>query len=42
VKHGIVDPSHTFSHPLYHPTRKEQDLMAYDWKKGTDKDVRKL
>lgn len=42
VKHGIIDPSHTFSQPLYHKSKKTMDLMAYDWKHGQDKDVRRL
>lgn len=34
VKHGLVDPSHTFIKPVYHKDRKDMDLMAYDPKLG--------
>jgi len=33
VKHGIIDPSHTFTMPPYHHTRRKMDFMNYD-KKG--------
>ena len=42
VKHALVDPSHTFNHPLYHKTRKDLDLLGYDQKLGADKTVREL
>ena len=42
VKHALVDPSHTFNHPLYHKTRKNLDLLGYDLKYGADKTVRQL
>ena len=32
VKHAMVDPSHTFNHPLHHKTRKNIDLLGYDLK----------
>lgn len=42
IKHALVDPSHTFNHPLYHKTRKDLDLLGYDLKYGQDKTVRQL
>jgi hypothetical protein len=36
VKHALADPSHTFTQPLYHSTKKEKNYLAYDWKKGHD------
>lgn len=42
VKHALVDPSHTFSHPLYHKTRKDLNLLGYDHKNGLDRTVRDL
>jgi hypothetical protein len=32
VKHGLVDPSHTYTHPIWHKSKKAKDLMAYDYK----------
>jgi hypothetical protein len=37
VKHGLVDPSHTFTYPLNHKTKKEKNYLAYDLKHGNDK-----
>ena len=42
VKHALIDPSHTFTHPTYHHTRRNFDLMGYDKKDGKDKDCRNL
>lgn len=42
VKHALVDPSHTHVHPPYHPTRKEMNFTAYDWKQGKDNTSRNL
>lgn len=42
VKHALVDPSHTFTHPTTHKTRKAMDFTKYDWKRGTDKTSRNL
>lgn len=42
VKHALVDPSHTFNHPLHHKTRKNIDLLGYDLKYGGDKTIRQL
>jgi hypothetical protein len=36
VKHALVDPSHTFTHPENHKLRKLKDLMQYDRKKKRD------
>lgn len=33
VKHGLVDPSHTMTHPDTHPTKRNIDFMNYT-KKG--------
>jgi hypothetical protein len=37
VKHALVDPSHTFTHPADHKLKKEIDFTKYDWKRGRDK-----
>jgi hypothetical protein len=42
VKHALIDPSHTFTHPTYHHTRRDFDLMGYDKKNGRDKTCKNL
>jgi hypothetical protein len=42
VKHGLVDPSHTFTYPLNHKTKKEKNYLAYDLKNGNDKSSTEL
>lgn len=42
VKHALVDPSHTFTQPASHKTRKDMDFTNYDWKKGQDRTCRNL
>jgi len=36
VKHALVDPSHTFTMPNYHHTRRPMDFMRYDLKGTKD------
>lgn len=38
----MVDPSHTFGHPLYSKNKKDRDLMRYDLKGERQKDTRFL
>jgi len=42
VKHALIDPSHTFTQPANHKTRKEMNFTQYDWKKGRDRTSRNL
>jgi hypothetical protein len=42
VKHALIDPSHTFTHPLYHHTRRDFDLWGYDKKNGKDRGIKEL
>lgn len=36
VKHALVDPSHTFTMPNNHHTRRPMDFMRYDLKGNKD------
>ena len=42
VKHGMIDPSHTYTHPFFHKSKRTKDLMAYDFKGEKQKDTRQL